>query len=296
MARVEVALRGALDASTLMTLVRDFWTDCNGHLPEEVMINFGRLTFIRPVGVTFLSNFIDWLRSRGSSVRLTNLQRYSAPISYLDDSLFFEKHLGQKLCKYSRPRNTTLPLVHVAHEHSHDWLRSTMIPWLARKLETTRASLHPLQSCISEIFNNTKDHSTKNIASIFVQHFPRENSVSISIADFGVGIPHTVRRVQPWLNDNQAILKAVERGFSSKTTAGNQGVGLDELLNSVVLFNRGDVDILSLNGHVSFYNRRNAIKTRALRSSGFCPGTTIAITLRTDTIEYVDEEPEELEW
>lgn len=296
MAFVLVQLRGNIDRPSLMLLVQRFLVDCGEHIPGQVTIDFSRLTFIRPVGITFLSNFISWLKSQGSSVALSGLERYSAPISYLDDSLFFERHLGQKLNQHSRPRSTTLPLMEVAHEQSHSWLRHQMMPWLTRKLGTTRASLHPLQNCVSEIFNNTNDHSTKNIASIFVQHFPNESCVSISVADFGVGIPYTVRRISEDLDDNEAILKAVERGFTSKTTVGNQGIGLDDLLNSVVLVNRGEVAILSLNGHVSFYNVRNRIAARLLGQRGFCPGTTIAITLKTDTIEYVEEEPEELEW
>ena len=72
-----------------------------------------------------------------------------------------------------------------------------------------------------------------DIGSIFVQHFPRLDRVSISVADFGRGIPNAVRRVAPHLDDLAAIRKAVESGFTSKSTPGNQGAGLDYLLTTV---------------------------------------------------------------
>ncbi|MFM9940695.1 MAG: hypothetical protein ACKVP7_14520 [Hyphomicrobiaceae bacterium] len=293
---VTLSLLGSIDRSGLRAVVQSYIDQTNGDWPAEVIVDFSRLTFIRPLGVTFLSNFFDWLLGHKIQVKLVGLEKYTAPLSYLDDSLFFERYLGRKLHPHSSPRVTTMPLISVAHQNSHEWLRNTMMPWLAARLGASRASLYPFQNCISEIFNNTKDHSTKDIASIFAQHFPNENIVRIAIADFGVGIPATARRIDKNLSDNAAIERAVRRGFTAKTTAGNQGIGLDDLMNSVVTINKGRVDILSLNGHVSFYSMGTGVAAQPLVSRGYCPGTTIDISLRTDTIEHVDEEPEELRW
>src|SRR5690606_1131781 len=160
-----------------------FIDECPGDLPSRVSIDFTRLTFIKPIGVTFLSNFVDWLTSRNVEVTFDGTRTTTAAISYLDDSLFFEKFLGRKLNRLSRPRATTLPLVSVSHSSSHDWLRHEMIPWLSKALSVSSASLHPFQNCIAEVFNNTKDHSTLDVDSIFVQHFPNKKEVCISIAD-----------------------------------------------------------------------------------------------------------------
>jgi signal transduction histidine kinase len=121
-----------------------------------------------------------------------------------------------------------------------------LIPWLATRINITQASLYPIKACLSEIFNNIKDHTRYDIGSIFVQHFPNENRVLIAVSDFGIGIPETVRKVVQSLSDSDAIIQAVQDGFTSNSTAGNKGIGLDYLLKTVVLHHGGKATIYSL--------------------------------------------------
>lgn len=174
--------------------------------------------------------------------------------------------------------------------------RLDLLPWLAAAVGQAEQDLDPFQVCVSEIFNNISDHSTLDIGSIFVQHFPNLETVRIAVGDFGRGIPALVRTVRPDILDADAIILATEPGFTTKSNPRNQGIGLEYLLTTVVGTNRGRVTIHSLNGHVSFYNLRNQIVHQKLQICGFCPGTTLDITLRTDSIDRIIEEPEELEW
>src|SRR5271165_1740925 len=160
-------------------------------------------------------------------------------MKFLDDSLFFNQHMGRKLRPTANPRSTTQPLKRIAHENSYPWLDLRLTPWLAATLGLPKASLRVFQTCLTEIFNNIKDHSALDIGCIFVQHFPNIHVINISIADFGVGIPSTVRRVRPGLTDVRAIVAAVQPGFTSGTLPSNRGVGLHYLLSSVVLENKG---------------------------------------------------------
>ena len=107
---------------------------------------------------------------------------------------------------------------------------------------------------------------------------------------------NSIDDVQSNLSHSDAILRAVTRGFTVKSTSGNFGYGLDDLLNYVVRVNGGQVAIVSLEGHVLFCKRGNSVEYRAFTNPGYCPGTTIDITVRTDSIETVEEEPEELKW
>ena len=100
----------------------------------------------------------------------------------------------------------------------------------------------------------------------------------------------------PELNDAQAIIKATKQGFTTKSRSSNAGLGLDQLLKTVVLRNAGSVTIYSLRGIVSFQNSDGSVTPEVFDKVGFCPGTTIEINLRTDTIERVPEEREELKW
>ena len=265
--------------------------------PESVTLDFACLDYVQPCGVTFLSNFAFWLARQGVKVFFSRYDRPGYAIKFLDDSLFFEQHLGRKLHANSSPRATTMPLQRVENEKSHAWLRSDFIPWLSHCIGMNAASLYTVQVSLSEIFNNIQDHADLNVGSIFIQHFPNKKIVNISIADFGCGIPHTVRTTLPeLLDDSEAIKQAVQEGFTSRSTPRNRGAGLDYLLQTAVAHNGGTVSIFSLEGYVVFTRGDEGVIARTVRKRGFCPGTTIDIALRTDTIVPVEDESEEFAW
>lgn len=205
---------------TLSKLARDVVNGCPEWPPKELAFNFSQLVFIRPAGVVFLSNLLSWLDHQGAKVSLVGLARRSAALEYLDNSLFFQQHCGRKLSDAATPRATTRPLVKIAHEYCHSWLQARLVPWLAGRLGLTESSLLDFKTCVSELFNNIQDHSRFDIGSIFVQHFPSENTVTISLSDFGIGIPAKVREKVPNLSDSEAVLLAVTEGFTSKSIPG----------------------------------------------------------------------------
>ena len=178
-------------------------------LPGELMFDFSKLGFIRPAGVVFLSNLLWWLHHKGTKVELTGLAKLTAPLKFLDDSLFFEQHTGKKLHDFASPRSTTRPLVRIAHKDSHAWLETNLVPWLAVRLGIPEASIYKFRVCVSELFNNIQDHTELEIGSIFVQHFPQERTVTISVSDFGPGIPKKIREKVPEISDADAIIEAV---------------------------------------------------------------------------------------
>lgn len=271
-------------------------TEAGEKWPEKFIFDFSRLSFIKPAGVVFLSNLGHWLSEQGSQVVLRNCDPKRYAIKYLDDSLFFEQHCGNKLSEKSHPRGTTRPLQQIAQQDSHAWLEANFVPWLAGRLGITQASLYTFKACVSELFNNIQDHTQYEIGSIFVQHFPRDSIITISLADFGPGIPEKVREKLPNLDDDAAIIQAVQDGFTTKSRTTNKGVGLDYLLKAVVLRNGGKVTIYSCESIVQFHRNGNVIEHRALPDVGFCPGTTIDIEIRTGTIEVLPDEREELQW
>ena len=146
------------------------------------------------------------------------------------------------------------------------------MPWLAHRLSITKASLADIRSCISELFHNIEDHTEYDIGSIFVQHYPNESRVTISLSDFGLGIPNKVREVIPALSDSEAIERAVEEGFTTKSRATNKGFGLDLLLKTAVIRNDGEVTIYSGNGIVRFYRKDGTSKPYVFKEVWFCPG------------------------
>lgn len=294
---VTIKLPGRLTASSMSAEFSNLIAN-NKAPPYSVCFDFSRLIFSEPSGIAFLSNFVAWLQDLGVEVFFNGHAASNAACRYLDDADFFLQHLGQRISPMSTTRNTTIPLVRYRHDESHFGIRSRLIPWLASRLLVSQGSLSAIQACISEMFNNIADHSGQTIGSFFAQHFPNKNEVQMTVGDFGIGIPVAVANVLPHVSsDAAAIIEASKEGFSSRTTPRNQGIGLHYLLDTVTLRNKGRVTIFSRRGAVRFSEAADGtIRALALQTVAFCPGTVIDVTLRTDTIEDVGENTEDLEW
>lgn len=287
-----------LDGITLSRLVDPILTTPQAKLPDKIYFDFSSLGFIKPTGVAFLGNLVQWLNRRGVGVMFSNAIKETPPLRYLDDSEFFKRFVGQNIFGNSRIRPTTIPFQPVCHSESHAWVRLTLIPWLSNAIGITESSLHGLQVSIQELFNNIKDHTQHDIGSIFVQHYPNNKQVTIAISDFGIGIPANVRKINPNLGDNDSIIQAIEEGFTTQGVPTNRGIGLHYLISTVVCGLRGTVTIYSSSGIVRFYpvSQGTNVGTFAYTGVGFCPGTTISIELNTGAIPVLPDETEELTW
>lgn len=274
----------------------EVFLDANPKMPSTVIFDFGRVKFIRPPSVTYLSNFSQWLLSLGSEVKFTGLDISREPIAYLDDSQFFQQHTGAPLRANSVCRTTTMPLRQLARRDSHAWLETAFLPWLIDKSGLSKNSLAEVKSSLQEIINNISDHTVFEEGCIFGQWYPNKNQIIVTVADFGLGIPENVAKVVAGLDDCQAIVKAVEDGFSSKSIPSNRGAGLYLLLLNIVQRFGGVVTIRSHRGYAKFANSSGNIKVTTTQQCGYCIGTTIDIVLNTDKIPYEDDIEEDFTW
>ncbi len=266
---------------------------------KEITFNFRTLNFIEPAGVTILSNLFEWLLRRDVSVAIENPDNFpNNPkhcLKYLDDSMLFKKYIGSTLSDSPAVRSTTIPIQSVAYSSSYKWLENDFTPWLSRQLGINKESLANISISFGEIFNNIRDHAEENIGCIFAQCYPNKNQLMIAISDFGVGIPYAIRTVYPSLTDEEAIVSALEEGFSSKSTPKNRGAGLQTLLQNVVVNNGGELHIRSFYGTITAHrNKTNGYVVNSKQQSNRYPGTFIEIVLDTNNFENIDEE--EFEW
>lgn len=286
-----------LSALTMTNLVDQITRGVGGgELPAELIFDFQNLGFIEPAGIVFLSNLIFWLHERGRNVVFKNIDGGSPALRFLDDSQFFTIHLGRQLNPFSQARATTIPYTRVTQAESHGWLDTRFIPWLSGRLDQSPATLAPLRACTSELFNNIADHTQFDIGGIAAQHFPNLNRVGMAVADFGIGIPGSVRKVRPDLRADEAILLACTEGFTTQSSPRNRGAGLHYLL-SVVGANRGTLSIYSGNATVSYASQDDGTMVPSpVVSNGYYPGTLIQIEFRTDLLIPVPDEEEHFEW
>jgi anti-sigma regulatory factor (Ser/Thr protein kinase) len=253
--------------------------------PEEVIMDFSRLSFVRPSGVVFTSNLTHFLAAQGCKVSYDGLDKGQNALKYLDDSQFFKQHVGEQLHSTTRVRPTTLPLVQIAQTDVAAWLEYNLVPWLVGCTGRSQEAFSELRTCIYEVFNNISEHSTLRTGSVFCQWYPKENRLRIAIADFGSGIPVTVRSIRPELDDNACIRQAFVDGFSAKSIPQNRGAGLHFLRQNIVENFGGELRVLSLRGGGQFAGSSAAATFVQYSQGGFCPGTLIELELRTDLLD-----------
>ncbi|MFV8825721.1 hypothetical protein ACNKW1_13470 [Thauera sp. WH-2] len=273
--------------------------DSSGELIEtKIDLDFSRLQFIEPTGVTVLSNTIELAKKSGSDINFSNYSTSVDAINYLDDSLFFERYTGKPLKGGAHLRSTTAQLTLVSHKNSFSWIESDLIPWISDIVGTKKTSLASIKVCFQEIFNNIKDHSSEDIGCIFGQHYPKKKELQIAISDFGVGIPSNVQKIDPKLSDGECIKLASQEGFTTRTGKNNRGAGLDILIKNVVQNNGGSLIIHSGSGILSCTQEGRKAKKTARTSSGHYPGTLLQATFKTDQFFYFEDQDEDevFEW
>lgn len=264
--------------------------------PRDSVIDFDflELEFIEPDGVTALCNLIGLLRAKGVQGRFRGHDRQAASIRYLDDCGIFNMCIGRELRPGRENRATTMPYKLVPSGQVHGYLDITVSPWLANALGVSEGSLADFRASIRELFTNIEDHSTQNIGGMHIQYFPNRNIISVSVSDFGIGIPSAINNRFSFGRDCNAIRYALNEGVSTRSPPRHSGAGLAYLVDYVTCGNRGHVTIYSNKGQVVCFPGRGGANFVERDAPGFYPGTLVALDLRTDTIG--ERETEDLEW
>lgn len=279
--------------------------------PSKINFDFNQLEFIDPVGVVTLWNMVEYFEKKCNAdiyyatpkAYVKNPRSYKA-IDYLDDSLFFEKVMGEKLHPGSSERSTTNGLEKLRPGNFNYQYIERTISWLKGSVSLRGRSFSFLETTFGEIFNNINDHSESIIGGCsFSQHYPAHKEIILCIADAGKGIANKMKEKfsldgqgRPLNTDGKLINYATEHKVSTKTTPGNRGLGLDNLL-TIMESNKGSMKIISNKG-VLDYNYTNKPdlhgSKKRIKSSSFYNGTVIILKFRTDTLD--EEEEEDFEW
>ncbi len=270
---------------------------CNA-LSSKITFDFSDVTFIEPVGVVVLGNLIEHFKKLGVKTYFSGHKHMTEPINYLDDSGFFKQYLGHSLKTNLTLRATTMPLGLVSNERSVGFVHMDLTPWVANHLAVSEKSLSTFRVSIEEIFHNIQDHSGVQNCCCFAQFFPKRKELQIAISDFGFGIPSNVRKVLPELSDHEALRKACQEGFTTKSNVTNRGVGLTQLIKFTTLGNGGTVLLVSGKAQLSAVSSQEITKITARARDVSYPGTLVRVILRTDRFAGMakDVEKEDFSW
>lgn len=166
--------------------------------------------------------------------------------------------------------------------------------WLQRQTGRQNA-FSSICLSIDEIFNNISDHSTEQIGSISGQYYPRKKEIVITISDFGIGIPTTIRnKYKLGYGDNKLIEYALEEGVSSQSVPQNRGAGLSNIMKTLTRDGVARVTIISNCGMIELFNQE-IVETTSFTES--YPGTFFELVIDVSNESLYDlEEEEEFEW
>lgn len=267
---------------------------------SDVQFDLTNVGFIDPSGMTALYNMCLWLQ-RTENIeasfkmhKLENMPKYNEkPMMYLVDCGFFSEFFEELIYKEPNRRYTTLPVRKIKSEESYSWKETVLKPWI-QKCTNKYCDFSNIQTAVDEIFNNIADHSSQNIGCVFAQFFPKLNKISISISDFGIGIPTSLRKINPNKDDAELLAIACQEGVSTKSTPRNRGAGLTNIITSLTNSGIGTIHIQSNYGIIEIENKK---LSKVEVSESYYPGTLFSIDLLLDNPELYDfDEEEEFAW
>jgi anti-sigma regulatory factor (Ser/Thr protein kinase)/anti-anti-sigma regulatory factor len=265
---------------------------------DYFLFDFKDLSFADVAGIVGLGNLLKYLSSINFKIVFSNLQRESEVIKYMDDAGFFADTTGNRLNDESYTRSTTIPYFSFRDDAYNGYLFNSLTPWISREVDLSVDTLTTIRTCLEEAFHNVVFHSGVSSGCTLSQHYPQKKILKFALSDHGRGIPQLVRTIRDIRSDSQCIKIACEEGFTTKSNVRNRGAGLSILTKYVALRNNGRVQIRSGFGNVIASKSGDAVHFQLEDQSWSYPGTMVHVTLRTDTLERLEEdlEPEEFSW
>lgn len=292
-----------LDIPTINDRPADFdklfrlWNAAKGS-SLEVTFDFSTCDFLRPNAIAFLGGLARLVESRNGRVTfdwntaiangkiLTVLRQngfasafgYAHALGFPGNSIPYREDQTQ-------PNDVKDDIIdYLAYE------------WLGRGWVHVSPKLqNAVVGRVWEIYANAFSHAKSNLG-IFScgQFFWRMSLLKLTVVDFGVGIPATVRQffkdhpLAKQLSAAACIRWAFEPGNTTKAEGTGRGIGLD-MLKEFVYVNHGKLEIYSENGYALITNQKEQYSNRA----SFFKGTVVNITLRCDERYYrlVNEGP-----
>lgn len=250
---------------------------------DTIDINCSSITFYDPIGLSFLAGLLDFQSQVSDSIVI----HFSPEVlNYLERIDFFrfldETFSIQITIKPERPRirrrelkGSLLEFHRI--EFSDKYQMRDIIQELAQiTFERSKGAIPSefVNDVFAELLDNIRRHSGKDYFFTVAQSY--QNTVKISIADIGIGIPRKIKsQFTEVQTDSNAIIYSTEPGVSTYVEG---GWGLT-ILRDYLEFSGEYLFIASNNGCVKFINTRPYVYPNY--GCGFS-GTFVEICFRTD--------------
>lgn len=222
-------------------------------LPDSTLdltIDFHYCEFLNHIGVAFLGGMVRLIEARGGRVTF-NWESLSRNIH---TNLAQNGFLHEFGCDRAPWTGNSIPFRHDGYQDKTELSDYLLHHWLGRGWVNISPNLqHTIAGRVWEIYDNAFMHSGSDIGVFSCgQHYPKQKQLHLTIIDFGVGIPTTVRASPK--NRQMTAAEALEWAFlpgNSTASAGiSRGLGL-HLIQEFVSLNQGSLKIYSNDGAVS---------------------------------------------
>lgn len=251
----------------------------------EVRLEFSKCRFLKQNAVAFLGGLIRLLRQRGIKTVVGVSTLVPTVRKNLDKNGFIKAFTGQ-----AYPwKDNTIPYREDWNSNPRGFQNYLSTEWLGQGWIGISSALRDcIVERVAETYLNAFEHSASPVG-VFTcgQYYPQLRMLHLALVDFGVGIPHNVRRFlgqasAETLNGGKCMEWAFRAGTSTKSAEGiSRGLGLD-LLKSFIAANHGEMTIMSHDGYVSIVD--TGVTYDSL--GHFFDGTLINISLRCDDKYY----------
>lgn len=247
---------------------------------EEVYLDFSQCRFLKQNGVVLLGALSKSLGSQNIPVIFKWDTMIPALHTNLAQNGFMHSH-GSPQPEWS---GNSIPYrCFGSIDTVLDYLK---LKWLGRGfVNLSPKAANFIAGRVVEVFDNAFSHSESS-QGVFAcgQHFPRMHTLSLTVADIGVGIAHKVKeywaqKQMTGLADHHALEIAFQHGFTTRSYP--SGLGLSQL-KQFINVNDGRMQVFSNNGYVEF-KRTGDYYTYQHESF---KGTLINIDINCDEYEY----------
>ncbi len=256
---------------------------------SSVEFDFTGCGFLQQNAVVFLGALIRHLRNADNRVWVKSVN--SAVRANLSKNGFLSAFKLDN--KEKAEPGHSIPYREDVKLNNDDYASYLSDKWLGRGWVGVSEKLKSfIVSSVIEAYINVFDHAESPIGVISCgQHYPQLKQLKLVMADFGIGIPKTVRDYlgQPNMKSDAALRWVFEPGHTTKRLESltPSGVGLKQLRDFVVT-NNGKLEIYSDTGYVCLIRSGDQFIERQAR---FC-GTIVQITVACNEAYYIlsDEE------
>ena len=211
---------------------------------------------LKPVHIVSLACLIEHISRFNVEIKV---DRKTSVGDYLFKTLKFKEYWagGQD---YSSVSDENILNLWRLKEAQMDFYGAEVTKYLKAKFNSDK-DLSAVKLSITEAFYNVCDHADANgNAFSFILFEPDKQILHIAVCDFGIGIGNSVRTVLPYVNDEEALRKAIEPRFTVRSKKHNSGMGLDSIRGS----STEDQSMLILSNEAFLMTKGESIRTQKM--------------------------------